>query len=98
MFQHIRSVRVEYVIRMSSVTIRSLESVRKYKACGQTDRFAITEKDTQFYKLRTVLYTASFCLQGKATKKKKKHIFYNPSSTTAKTIPHSKFAPHKVTV
>ena len=35
---------------------RSLKRVRKHKACGQTDRqtdtFAVTETDTQFYKVR----------------------------------------------
>ena len=31
---------------------RPSESVRKYKPCGQTDKFAITAAETQFYKLR----------------------------------------------
>ena len=58
MFQYIRSVRVDYVVQLSSVTTLypSLESVRKYKPCRQTDRqtnrFAITAAETQFYKLR----------------------------------------------
>ena len=61
--QYIRSVRAEYVVRISSIwndlICRPLENVRKYKPCGQTDRqtdrFAIAAAETQFYKLRIAL-------------------------------------------
>ena len=37
---------------------RPLENVRKHEPCGQTDRqtdkFAFTKTETQFYKLRTI--------------------------------------------
>ena len=54
MFQYIRSVRVEYVVGISSVTtlyIRSnvFENVRN--ADRQTDRFAFPKTETQFYNL-----------------------------------------------
>ena len=51
MFQYIRPVRVEYVVRISSVTTlyiyRPLESARKYKACGQTYRQTDRQTDIQ---------------------------------------------------
>ena len=53
MFQYLRSVRVEYVVRKSSVTslyIGHWKVLRKYKPCGQTDRqtdrFALTDNIT----------------------------------------------------
>ena len=62
MFQYIRSVRVKYVVQISYVTrlyIGHVESVRKYKPYGQTDRqtvrLAVTKTETQFYKLRLPL-------------------------------------------
>ena len=69
MFQYIRPVRVEYVVRISSVTTlyidhwKVLESIRladrrtDRQTDRQTYRFAITKTETQFYKLRIgVLY------------------------------------------
>ena len=43
MFQYMRSVRVEYVVRISYLVCndhiyRPIKSVRKYNPCGQTDR------------------------------------------------------------
>ena len=39
---------------------RLLQSVRKYKPCGQTDRqVCITKTETQFYKVRIALHVAS---------------------------------------
>ena len=56
MFQYIRPVRFEYVIRISSVTTlyighwKMLENISH--ADRQTDKFGITAAETQFYKLR----------------------------------------------
>ena len=61
MFQYIRSVWVEYVVRISSVTSsyighwKVLANVRL--ADRQTDRLAFTKTETQFYKLRITCYS-----------------------------------------
>ena len=56
MFQYIRSVRVEYVVRISSVTSLYIGHWKVFEnislADRQTDRFAFTKTETQFYKLR----------------------------------------------
>ena len=63
MFLYIRFVRVAvYKVRQGRIRRTNiicneliylpLESVREYKPCGQTDRFAFTKTETQFYELR----------------------------------------------
>ena len=59
MFQYIRKVRVEYVIRISSVTTLYIDywnvcsKIYDMRTDRQTDRhICITETETQFYKLR----------------------------------------------
>ena len=60
MFQYIRSVRAEYVVRISSVITLYIEhwklseniSQADRQTDRQTDKFTITETETQFYKLR----------------------------------------------
>ena len=54
MFQYIRPVRVEYVIRISSVTSLHIGHWKVFEnislADRQTDRFAFTKTETQLYK------------------------------------------------
>ena len=51
-FQYIRSVRVEYIVRISSVTTLHIDDWNVFEnirhADRQTNRFAITETETQF--------------------------------------------------
>ena len=64
MFQYIRSVRVEYVVQVSSATTfyidhwNVFENIRHAdkRTDRQTDTFAITGTETQFYKLRIVCW------------------------------------------
>ena len=63
MFQYIRSVWFEYVVRISSVTSLYIGHWRVFENISladrqtdrQTDRFAFTKTETQFYKLRIFL-------------------------------------------
>ena len=58
MFQHIRSVRVEYVVRISSVTSLYIDHWKVFENINlpdrqtdrQIDRFGCTKTETQFYK------------------------------------------------
>ena len=67
MFQYIRSVRVAYVVRISSVTSLYIGywkvfenlSLADRQTDRQTDRFEFTKTETQFYKLRTTTTAAS---------------------------------------
>ena len=57
MIQNIGSVRVEHVVRISSVTTLYIDHWKVFEniihADRQTDRLAITAAETQFYKLRS---------------------------------------------
>ena len=59
MFQYIRSARVEYVVRVSSVTSKYIGHWKVFGnrsiADRQTGRFAFTKTETQFYKLACFL-------------------------------------------
>ena len=69
MFQYIRSVRVEYVVRISSVTSLYIGHWKVFEnislADRQTDRFAFTKTETQFYKLRKWIYVGMVYDKGK---------------------------------
>ena len=53
-FQYIRPVRVEYVVRISSVTTLYIDYWKVFKDIrhADRDRFAFTAAETHFYKLR----------------------------------------------
>ena len=63
MFQYTRSVTVEYVVRISSVTSLYIGHWKEFENIGladrqtdgQTDRLASTKTETQFYKLIIVV-------------------------------------------
>ena len=63
MFQYIRSVRVEYVVRISSVTSLDIGHWKVFEnissADRETNRFAFTKTEIQFYKLRIVYPTTN---------------------------------------
>ena len=63
MFEYIRSVRVEYVVRISSVTTFYIDHWNVFEnvshADRQTDTFVTTQTDTQFYKLRIMCIYSS---------------------------------------
>ena len=63
MFKYIRSVRVEHAVRISSVTTLYIDNWNLFENLRharrqtdrQTDRFATTKTETQFYKLIIVI-------------------------------------------